>query len=125
MGVVHDDEVELHMPQGQHLLIDIENVDANFLNSEEQLASAMLEMVEECGLTLLSYHCHGLSPSGVSCAGVLLESHVSFHTWPSEGVITLDLFTCGDESLLPIVPLVGRLFSVPRPGSNHKPHMLW
>jgi S-adenosylmethionine decarboxylase proenzyme len=114
-----------HMPQGQHLLIDIENVDAIFLNSEERLASVMLEMIDECGLTLLSYHCHGLTPSGVSCAGVLLESHVSFHTWPAEGVITLDLFTCGDESLLPIVPLVERLFSVPRDGSKAKPQMVW
>ena len=125
MAVAHHNDEEIHMPQGQHLLIDIENVDADFLNSEEQLASVMLEMVDECGLTLLSYHCHGLTPSGVSCAGVLLESHVSFHTWPTEGVITLDLFTCGDESLLPIVPLVERLFSVPRPGSKNKPHMLW
>jgi S-adenosylmethionine decarboxylase proenzyme len=116
---------ELHMPQGQHLLIDIDNVDAAFLNSEERLASAMLEMVNQCGLTLLSYHCHGLTPSGVSCAGVLLESHVSFHTWPAEGVITLDLFTCGDESLLPIVPLAEKLFSIPRAGSKEKPKMVW
>ena len=32
------------------------------------------------GLTLLSYHCHSLLPAGVSCVGVLLESHISFHT---------------------------------------------
>jgi len=120
-----EDGEDLHMPQGQHLLVDIMNVDAVFLNSEERLASVMLEMVNECGLTLLSYHCHGLTPSGVSCAGVLLESHVSFHTWPVEGVITLDLFTCGDQSLLPIVPLIERLFSVPRPGNEDTPQMVW
>ncbi|OEU21352.1 S-adenosylmethionine decarboxylase, partial [Fragilariopsis cylindrus CCMP1102] len=80
---------------GQHLLIDIENVDSAFLNSEERLANAMLDLINECGLTLLSYHCHKMVPMGVSCAGVLLESHVSFHTWPTEGVITIDLFTCG------------------------------
>jgi len=118
-----DDEV--HMPQGQHLLVDIENVDATFLNSEERLANAMLDLVNQCGLTLLSYHCHGLEPSGVSCAGVLLESHVSFHTWPAQGVITLDLFTCGDDSLLPIVPLVEKLFSVPSPGATELPQMIW
>ncbi|EEC49071.1 predicted protein, partial [Phaeodactylum tricornutum CCAP 1055/1] len=80
---------------GQHLLVDIENVDASFLNSAHQLAFAMVDVIEMSGLTLLSYHCHGLEPIGVSCVGVLLESHVSFHTWPIEGVITLDLFTCG------------------------------
>jgi hypothetical protein len=74
-----DEETEeLHLPAGQHLLLDYENIDPEFLNSEERLANAMLELVNTCGLTLLSYHCHSLKPSGVSCAGVLLESHVSF-----------------------------------------------
>lgn len=123
IGSAEDDEI--HMPHGQHLLVDIENVDSGFLNSEERLANAMLDLINGCGLTLLSYHCHGLEPSGVSCAGVLLESHVSFHTWPAEGVITLDLFTCGDESLLPIVPLAERLFGIPRPGEAEKPQMVW
>lgn len=104
---------EEHLPAGQHLLIDIEHVDSTFLNSEERLANAMLDLVKECGLTLLSYHCHGLHPSGVSCAGVLLESHVSFHTWPEKNVIVIDLFTCGSNSLFPIVPLVENLFAIP------------
>ena len=109
-----DDAIAIHLPAGQHILLDIENVDGNFLNSEERLAHAMLELVSECGLTLLSYHCHKMVPMGVSCAGVLLESHVSFHTWPHQGVITLDLFTCGPDSLLPMVPLATKLFAVPK-----------
>jgi S-adenosylmethionine decarboxylase proenzyme len=124
--LVTEDE-EPHMPQGQHLLIDIENVDGGFLNSEERLANAMLDLVNDCGLTLLSYHCHGLTPMGVSCAGVLLESHVSFHTWPSEGVITLDLFTCGSNSLLPTVSLAEKLFGIPSADNEkaEKPQMVW
>jgi S-adenosylmethionine decarboxylase proenzyme len=119
---------EMHLPAGQHLLMDIRNVDASFLASEERLANAMLDVVGDCGLTLLSYHCHGLHPAGVSCVGVLLESHVSFHTWPAEGVITLDLFTCGASSLLPIVSRMEDLFSVPRPGASHlkdMPETMW
>mmetsp|Transcript_22076 Transcript_22076/g.61400 ORF Transcript_22076/g.61400 Transcript_22076/m.61400 type:complete len:871 (+) Transcript_22076:139-2751(+) len=125
------EEEEEHLPAGQHLLIDIEYVDSGFLNSEERLATAMLDLVNECGLTLLSYHCHGLHPSGVSCAGVLLESHVSFHTWPEAGVITLDLFTCGPNSLLPIVPLAEKLFAVPSEKTQNgsadiiDPKMIW
>eukprot|EP00531_Pseudo-nitzschia_arenysensis_P015021 CAMPEP_0116124860 /NCGR_PEP_ID=MMETSP0329-20121206/5507_1 /TAXON_ID=697910 /ORGANISM="Pseudo-nitzschia arenysensis, Strain B593" /LENGTH=676 /DNA_ID=CAMNT_0003618871 /DNA_START=111 /DNA_END=2142 /DNA_ORIENTATION=+ len=107
-----------HYPAGQHLLMDIRNVEEAFLASEERLAKAMLKVVGNCGLTLLSYHCHGLVPAGVSCVGVLLESHVSFHTWPAEGVVTLDLFTCGAQSLLPIVETVESLFGVPRNGED-------
>jgi S-adenosylmethionine decarboxylase proenzyme len=126
--VSHNTEGEIHLPAGQHLLVDIQKVDYDFLASEERLATAMLDVVGECGLTLLSYHCHGLYPAGVSCVGVLLESHVSFHTWPAEGVITLDLFTCGANSLLPIVPTVERLFSVPRAGVTDlmdMPETIW
>ena len=70
---------EVRLPSGQHLLIDIKNVDSNFLNSERQLAEAMVQLVNESKLTLLSYHCHSLIPMGVSCVGVLLESHVSIY----------------------------------------------
>lgn len=107
-----------HLPAGQHLLVDIKNLEAAFLNSEERLADAMVETVKAAGLTLLSYHCHSLIPSGVSCVGVLLESHISFHTWPEEGVITLDLFTCGENPLLPVVSDLERLFGIPRVGDD-------
>ena len=109
---------EEHLPAGQHLLVDIKNVEAAFLNSEQRLADAMVEVVQSAGLTLLSYHCHSLLPAGVSCVGVLLESHISFHTWPDEGVITLDLFTCGPNPLLPVVPELERLFGIPRVKPN-------
>ena len=105
---------ELHLPAGQHLLVDIKNVDGEFLNDESRLAQAMIDVVWESDLTLLSYHCHTLLPMGVTCVGVLLESHISFHTWPEQGVITLDLFTCGSGELLPVVPLIERLFAIPQ-----------
>jgi len=121
-----DDDEEEHLPAGQHLLVDIKDVDATFLNSEERLAQAMIDVVNDSRLTLLSYHCHKLEPSGISCAGVLLESHVSFHTWPEEGVITLDLFTCGAQPLLPVVPIIRRLFEIPHAdGKGNMPSSLW
>mmetsp|Transcript_45098 Transcript_45098/g.109117 ORF Transcript_45098/g.109117 Transcript_45098/m.109117 type:complete len:644 (+) Transcript_45098:156-2087(+) len=127
LNETHDDEdEEEHLPAGQHLLVDIDGIEADFLNSEERLATAMVDLVNDSGLTLLSYHCHGLSPAGVSCAGVLLESHVSFHTWPAEGVITLDLFTCGCTSLLDSMKLIERLFAIPRNGPDgDQPTVLW
>lgn len=113
-GTEEGAEERQYQPAGQHLLVDIAEVEAAFLNSEERLADAMVKSVEGAGLTMLSYHCHALQPAGVSCVGVLLESHISFHTWPEEGVITLDLFTCGAKPLLPVVPTLERLFGIPR-----------
>jgi S-adenosylmethionine decarboxylase proenzyme len=121
---------ELHEPSGHHLLVDIKSVNGKFLNSEEKLAQAMIDLVELSGLTMLSYHCHRLQPVGVSCVGVLLESHISIHTWPIPGAICMDLFTCGPNSLLPILPAIERFFGVPRIPAVHgsiveKPFVQW
>lgn len=117
------DDGEVHEPAGQHLLVDIKGIEADFLDSEERLAKAMVDTVNHAGLTMLSYHCHKLIPKGVSCVGVLLESHISFHTWPDEGVITLDLFTCGNNPLVPVVSTIQELFGIPR--VNDKIEMQW
>lgn len=104
--------------------MDIKGIEAAFLDSEERLAHAMVETVSSAGLTMLSYHCHKLIPMGVSCVGVLLESHISFHTWPEEGVITLDLFTCGSNPLIPVIPTINALFGIPR-SDNEKVVTQW
>ena len=113
----------LTLAVSQHLLVDIKGIEADFLDSEARLSQAMVQTVEESGLTLLSYHCHKLIPKGVSCVGVLLESHISFHTWPDEGVITLDLFTCGNKPLIPAVAILKQLFGIPRAPDSI--HMQW
>jgi S-adenosylmethionine decarboxylase proenzyme len=100
--------------------VDIKGIESDFLDSEERLSKAMVDTVTTAGLTMLSYHCHSLVPKGVSCVGVLLESHISFHTWPDEGVITLDLFTCGSKPLIPVVRTLQELFGI---GENI--HMQW
>jgi S-adenosylmethionine decarboxylase proenzyme len=94
------------------------------LDSEERLSQAMVDTVSAAGLTMLSYHCHKLIPKGVSCVGVLLESHISFHTWPDEGVITLDLFTCGSNPLIPVVPTIQKLFGIAK-DDDTKIQMQW
>eukprot|EP00985_Skeletonema_marinoi_P002317 scaffold968_cov240-Skeletonema_marinoi.AAC.1 len=69
---------------------------------------------------------NGLVPVGVSCAGVLLESHVAFHTWPTEGVISMDLFTCGSGKLIPTIPTIQKLFGVKAANEDaDDPMMMW
>jgi S-adenosylmethionine/arginine decarboxylase-like enzyme len=101
-----------HSPSGQHLSVDIKGIEADFLDSEERLTAAMVQTAEEAGLTMLSYYCHKLMPEGISCIGVLLEGRISFSTWPEEGVINLDLFTIESSPLLPVVPLIERIFGI-------------
>jgi S-adenosylmethionine/arginine decarboxylase-like enzyme len=79
----------------------------------------MIDVVEAAGLTLLSYHCHGMEPTGVSCAGILTHNYIAFHTWPDEGVITFDLVAGGGKSILPVLPVIEERFGVPQAASYH------
>jgi hypothetical protein len=46
-----------HRPSGQHLLVDIKGVDAEFLNSEELLSKALVDAVKETGYVKLTFYC--------------------------------------------------------------------
>ena len=84
---------EPYQPAGQHLWMDIKDVDPHFLRDTHRLSQAMVQVVEQSNLTLLSYHCHEwILSRGVSCLGVLLESHISIHTWPSARVVALGTY---------------------------------
>jgi len=124
-----DDE---HKYMAEHLMVDMKNVDGAFLNSERRLANAMLEAVNEAHLTLLSYYCHGIVPLGVSCVGLLKQNYISLHTWPERGVITLDLCVGKASSLMTALPIIERVFGVPRTSSVYasglpaeKPEIRW
>lgn len=43
-------------------------------------------------------------PGGLSGFVLIAESHLSFHTFPSRGFVTIDMYTCQDE--LPIDTLI-------------------
>ncbi len=119
-----------HPASGQHLMVDIKNVDSDFLASSERLAEALLEIINETNLTLLSYHCHDNKPSRVSCVGILLQSHISVHSWPKFGIVALDLYTCGPGDLVPMIPEIERIFAIATPPKsngdlNERPCMVW
>ena len=119
------DEEETSQPAAEQLMVDIKNVDTAFLNSEHLLAQAMIDVVRAAKLTLLSYHCHGMEPTGVSCAGILTQNYIAFHTWPLEGVITLDLVASSGKSILPVLPVIEKCFGVPRGKDVPQPAMRW
>jgi S-adenosylmethionine/arginine decarboxylase-like enzyme len=130
MSLSNEDEdyedTKKQTPVAAHLMIDIKYVDGEFLNSPSRLSNAMREVVNEAGLTLLSYHCHSIIPMGVSCVGVLLKNYMSFHTWPESGVITLDFCAGKTASLLPVLPTIERRFGVQQSGRMpEKPEMRW
>lgn len=115
LSVPHDNHNStMFFPTCSQLSIDINEVDETFLNAEEQLARALLQLVQRQGWTIWSYHCHELVPMGVTCMGMLPKSHISVRTWPGAHTILLDLFICDGSTkpLVEVLPDVHELFAI-------------
>ena len=80
---------------GNHLLLEVYDVKFDLLNDGISIQEAMENGVKRAGMTILNIYQHCFVPQGVTIVMALSESHVSCHTWPEEGSIAIDVYTCG------------------------------
>lgn len=82
---------------GLHLLGDLYDCrcDTRFMLDDMLLARHCRELVDKAGLTSVGdlFHSFG-EGGGVTGMIVLAESHMSLHTWPEEGYVTVDVYVC-------------------------------
>ena len=78
-----------------HVLYDVWVEDARLLETVDLWQTLLLSAARDAGATVLKAHFHQFSPSGITGFLLLAESHISVHTWPEEGLATIDIFTCG------------------------------
>ena len=81
---------------GNHLLLEVYNVDFNLINDAISLQETMEKGIVRAGMTILNVFSHCFTPQGCTIVIALAESHVSCHTWPEKGAIAIDVYTCGD-----------------------------
>lgn len=81
---------------GKHLLLEVYNVDFNLLNDSIALQEAMEIGIKRAKMTILNIFSHCFVPQGCTIVITLAESHVSCHTWPENGCIAIDAYTCGE-----------------------------
>jgi S-adenosylmethionine decarboxylase len=78
-----------------HLIVDL--WDAEHLDDEAFIESALRDCVDAAGATLLHIHLHRFTENGgISGVAILAESHISIHSWPEHGYAAMDIFMCGD-----------------------------
>ncbi len=80
---------------GNHVLVSLYGVSFNLLDDPFGILSAFDEACEIMGATILHKFHHKFEPQGVTVVYALAESHISAHTFPECGSITLDCYTCG------------------------------
>lgn len=84
------------MAVGFHILADLYGIDENLISTVDDIYPIVEKAVVDGGLTKISSDYHQFDPVGASGIVLLAESHLSFHTWPEHGLVTMDIYTCGN-----------------------------
>jgi len=83
---------------GKHVygnLIDCMNED--LLSEADELKRIVIEAAEAGNMTLLDVKAWKIG-LGVSVVAVILESHITIHTWPEYRYATVDVYSCGSHT---------------------------
>jgi S-adenosylmethionine decarboxylase len=81
---------------GTHLLLEVYDVDFKILNDVISLQESMEKGINRAKMTILNIFSHCFLPQGCTIVIALSESHVSCHTWPENGCVAIDIYTCGE-----------------------------
>ncbi|MGO1052632.1 adenosylmethionine decarboxylase [Crossiella sp. CA198] len=83
---------------GQHVLAEIDGIDAALLDDEVFLCQILDDALKRAGATVLQVISKQFDPQGVTVLALLSESHASLHTYPEIGSVFVDVFTCGTKA---------------------------
>ena len=86
------------MAVGIHIIADMYGVDPAVLARVERMKEIFEGAVKFAKLSKISSDYYQFRPEGASGIVLIAESHLSFHTWPEYGLVTLDIYTCGDPN---------------------------
>ncbi|MDR4503457.1 MAG: adenosylmethionine decarboxylase [Candidatus Scalindua sp.] len=80
---------------GRHIILEMWDCDRTVLNDAKKITELVGDSAVIAGATVLKQFYHEFIPSGITGVAILAESHIAIHTWPVEGYVAIDVFTCG------------------------------
>ena len=83
---------------GQHVLAELEGVSPELLDDEQFLRDTLDGALSRSRATVCEVIAKRFEPQGVTVLALLSESHASMHTYPEDGSIFIDVFTCGHRA---------------------------
>ena len=81
---------------GDHITLDFLGVKKEYSPSFYENIIHKIAKAAQVGIVNIAKY--EFSPQGLTMVALLKESHMSFHTFPEEGIISFDFFTCGKIS---------------------------
>ena len=89
---------------GLHLMVDGYDADESLLRDKEALLQILDAIPKSMGMHCISDPVvvevgpkNRKDPGGLSGFVLIAESHVSFHTFPKRGFVTIDVYTCQND----------------------------
>lgn len=83
------------MSSGKHMICDIKNVTNHILlNSPEKIMTLLDDICNKYNYTIIQKIQHIFEPQGFTALYLLSESHISIHTFPENGYVAIDIYTC-------------------------------
>lgn len=86
--------------RGRHLIVDAYGVESKKLKNKKLLTRLLEKLPQKIKMRILKKPVIGEIVSdkyptwGLSGFVILYESHISFHTWPEENYVALDVYSC-------------------------------
>ena len=80
---------------GTHILLSLYGVDFKLLDDLQSIRALFDEVTKTMGATVLNKFSYKFQPQGVTVVYTLSESHVSLHSFPEQGSVAIDCYTCG------------------------------
>ena len=81
---------------GEHITLDIIGTTGEYESSFFE--GLVHKIAEKAKVTVLNISKYKFEPQGFTLVALLAESHISFHTFPENGIISFDFFTCAKVS---------------------------
>jgi S-adenosylmethionine decarboxylase len=82
---------------GRHVYGNLYECDETILRDEEKLRQIVIEAARIGDMTLLDVKSWKIG-EGVSVVAIVLESHITIHTWPEYRFATVDVYSCGKHT---------------------------
>ncbi|MGC9152538.1 MAG: adenosylmethionine decarboxylase [Vulcanisaeta sp.] len=87
---------------GKHIYGNLYGIDPSILSDEDFLRSLVIKAAELANVHLVEVRSWKFiegDKEGVSVLALVVESHIAIHTWPVYRFATVDVYTCGDQSM--------------------------
>ena len=81
---------------GEHITLDIIGTKKEYEPSFYE--KLVYKIAKKAKVTVLEISKYQFKPQGFTMVALLAESHISFHTFPENNIISFDFFTCGKVS---------------------------